>query len=143
MSETQTHWRKVIRRKNDHLLFAEDIGPSGASVDVEVIDSGVLKVTGADGKTDDLPWIAFAGKDGKPRKKRLALNATNCKTMQAVTGSGIVENWRGPITLVVITTTFRDQKTKQMVTTDAIRIASTRPRHAPSVDSAPAEDQSR
>lgn len=125
-SPAVTHWRKVHKRKNDHLLFAEDIGPVGSSVDVEIIDSGVITVEGADDKKP-MPWLAFAGKSGKPGQKRLALNVTNCKTMQSLAGTGAIEHWRGWVTLLVVETTYYDQATKKKETTDAIRIAPKRP----------------
>lgn len=118
---SETHWRKVHRRKNPNLLFAEDLGPPGTKRHVEVVDSGVITVESVESK-DQMPWIGFKGKN-----KRLALNSTNCKTMQTLTGTPIIERWRGPITLVVIRTRYYDQHTKQTEETDAIRIAGQRP----------------
>lgn len=116
-----THWRNVHRRKNVHLLFAEDIG--GRPVDVEIVDSGVEKVSGAKkGDEKEMPWLAFAGK-----QKRLALNVTNCKTMTTITGSPVIEQWRGWIRLIVVKTDYYDQMTGKTESTDAIRIAPQRP----------------
>jgi hypothetical protein len=117
-----THWRKVTGRLNDHLLFAEDLGPVGTRVDVDVVDSGAFKVKGEDGEKD-MVWIAFAGK-----KKRLGLNVSNSKSMEALTGTPDYPTWRGPITLVVVRTRYHDMKTRSMMETDAIRIAPERPR---------------
>ncbi|MDQ3295106.1 MAG: hypothetical protein M3619_00790 [Myxococcota bacterium] len=114
---------------NEHLLFAEDLGGMGAKVDVEIIDSGVALVKGAD-DSKDMPWIAFRGQDGKPKHKRLALNVTNCKTMQSISGVSAIEQWRGWITLIVVKTSYYDQKTKKMEETEAIRIASKRPQRS-------------
>lgn len=141
MSQSQrtTHWREVHRRKNTNLLFAEDLGPVGTKIDIEVIDSGVISVSGADNKSKPMPWLAFAGKDGKPKSKRLALNVTNCKAMQSIAGTPVVEKWRGWITLVVVSTTYTDMQTGTRQTTDAIRIASTRP-PAPRSSSPPRDD---
>lgn len=116
------HWRKVTGRMNDHLLFAEDLGPVGTKVDVEVVDSGVFKVKGEDGEKD-MVWLGFAGK-----KKRLGLNVSNNKSMEAITGSPDFMTWRGLITLVVVRTKYYDAKLKGMTETDAIRIAPERPR---------------
>lgn len=134
-----THWRNVHRRKNVHLLFAEDIG--GRPVDVEIVDSGVETVSGAKkGDEKDMPWLAFAGK-----KKRLALNVTNCKTMTTIAGTPVIERWRGWITLIVVKTSYYDQMTGKTETTDAIRIAPERPQRGASQQqqtqgaSAPAE----
>lgn len=120
MTDTETHWRKVHRRLNEHLLFAEDL-EGRTSIDVEIVDSGVTSVADSDSK-NDMPWIAFRG-----AKKKLALNATNCKTLQTLCGTGVIEKWRGPITLIVVKTTFKDRKTKAITETDAIRIAPKRP----------------
>jgi hypothetical protein len=120
-SKPTLHWRKVHKRLNEHLLFAEDIGPVGTKVDVEIVDSGVEKVKGEDG-AKDMPWIAFAGK-----KKRLALNVGNSKALETLTDTPDVFSWRGPITLVVVRTKYFDQKTREMQETDAIRIAPRRP----------------
>lgn len=122
-----THWRTVHKRKNEHLLFGEDLGPVGTTIDVEVIDSGVLTVSGADNKSKPMPWLAFAGKDGRPKQKKLGLNVTNSKAMQSLCGTPIVEKWRGWITLVVVETTYTDSQTGTRQKTDAIRIAPQRP----------------
>ncbi len=122
--QSATHWRKVHKRKNEHLLFAEDLGGFGAKPrDVEIVDSGVIKVEGAENDSKDMPWIAFRG-----AKKRLALNATNCKTLQSICGTGTIEQWRGWITLIVVRTTYYDRLTKKTEDTDAIRIAPRRPK---------------
>ncbi len=118
-----THWRKVHKRKNDHVLFAEDLGPVGTKVDVEVVESGVFSLSGADNKSKAMPWLAFRGKT-----KKLGLNVTNSKAMQSICGTPMVEQWRGWITLVVVRTTYTDAQTKERVTTDAIRIAAERPK---------------
>ncbi len=125
--KTLTAWRDVLKRKGSDptLLYAEDLGPVGTDVDAEVIDSGVLTTTGPDSKT--MPWLAFRGPDGKPRKKRLGLNATMCKTMKAITGSNFIEEWRGWITLTVVDTEYRDSTTGTKERTEAIRIAPKRP----------------
>lgn len=125
MTQQGTHWRKVHKRLNEHLLFAEDLG-GRKSVVMEIIDSGIVAVADADGKKD-MPWIAFMGRSGAPFPKRLALNVTNCKTLQTLFGTGSIEEWRGLVELVVVKTTFKDRKTKETVETDAIRIAPRRP----------------
>lgn len=117
-----THWRKVHRRQNENLLFAEDLGGL-KSVDVEIVGSGVTKAKTSDGKGKSMPYLEFRGK-----KKVLGLNATNCKAMEAITGTGIVETWRGWITLTVVRTKYKDIKTGRDEETDAIRIAPRRPK---------------
>lgn len=118
-----THWREVHRRKNADYLFAEDIGKSGTQIDVEIVDSGIGEVQDEDGKKK-MPWVSFKG-----ARKKLGLGRTGCKTLESITGTPIVQRWRGWITLVVIKTTYTDRKTKQRLTTDAVRVAPDRPRN--------------
>jgi hypothetical protein len=125
-TDTVKHWRHVHKRLNEHMLFAEDLGPVGTKVDAEVIESGVFAVKSEDG-SKDMPWLAFNGGDGKPRKKKLGLNVTNCKVMETLTGTSDYQDWRGWVTLVVVKTKFYDTKLKAMAETDAIRIANARP----------------
>jgi hypothetical protein len=116
------HWREVNKRMNAHLLFAEDIGPVGTKVDVDVVGTTVEKVKGEDGDKEMI-LLAFAGK-----KKKLGCNTGNCKAMETMNGSPDWQVWRGPITLVVVRTKYFDQKTRVMMETDAIRIHNERPR---------------
>lgn len=109
------HWRKILRRTNEQLLFAEDIGPPGTKIDVEIVDSGIEKVKNEDGLTE-MPVVSFAG-----AKKRLALNRTNCKTLEKINDTPDINAWRGPITLVVVRTKVGPDEV------DAIRIAPKRP----------------
>ena len=118
----KTDWRTIHRRLNPDMLYAEDLG-GRKSIDVEIIDSGVAMLKQRDGKRKEMPWLAFKG-----ARKKLGLGATMCKTMRTMTGSRYIEDWRGWITLVVITTTYRDSDTGQQETTDAIRISPRRPR---------------
>src|SRR5689334_5351328 len=82
-------WRTVHRRKNADYLFAEDIGELGTRIDVEIVDSDIGEVRGRRGK-EKLPWLAFRG-----AKKKLGLNRGNSKTMETITGTDIVGQWRG------------------------------------------------
>ena len=116
-----THWRTAHKRLNAHLLFAEDIGPVGTKIDVDVTDAVIEKVKGEDGMSE-MPILTFAGK-----KKRLGLNVGNSKIMETLCSTPDVHSWRGPITLVVIRRQYYDQKTKQNQETDAIVIANKRP----------------
>ena len=127
------HWRDLHKRKNDGLLFAEDIGPPGATLDVEIKESGVVNVS--DGESvKPMPWIGT----GKAGGKKLGLNVTNCKAMETLTGTADYRQWRGWITLVVVRVSYPDRKSKQKLETDAIRIGPRRPqRQAPK--SAPAQ----
>ena len=115
------HWRHVLRRANDHMLFAEDIGPKGSSVAVEIVESGVGAVKTRSG-SEAMPWVGFKGK-----KKKLGLNRTNCKTLETLCGTPDYMKWRGWVTLVVIRTRAPDRDSGEMIETDAIRIANQRP----------------
>lgn len=115
------HWRNVIRRQNPEYLYAEDIGPPGSTVDVEIVDSGPGKVKNP-GTSKDVVWLAFKGK-----QKKLGIGATGCKTMRKLSGSDDWTLWRGWVRLVVIHTKYFDQTTQQDEETDAIRIAPQRP----------------
>lgn len=109
------HWRRVLKRTNDQLLFAEDIGPVGTKIDVEIVDTGVEKVKNEDGLTE-MPVLSFAG-----AKKRLALNRTNSKSLEKLCDTPDIHSWRGMITLVVVRTKVGPDEM------DAIRIAPKRP----------------
>lgn len=118
------HWRQILKRKNANMLYAEDLGPQGTKIDVQIDESGTVVVTGADGKKA-MPYIAKRG------AKKLGLNATNCKTLETITGSADWKDWLGWFTFVVIRTSYRDMKSGQQLETDAIRIAPQRPRPNP------------
>lgn len=131
----EVRWRSVLRRANEDMLYAEDIGGFGIKpLDVEIIDSGVKEVKGPKGKTV-MPWLQFRGKKGP--SKKLGCGATMCKVMQTITGTDVVQRWRGWITLVVIKTTYTDDKTQLKLETDAIRIATKRPNREASSKAAP------
>lgn len=115
------HWRHVLRRANEHMLFAEDIGPKGSSVAVEIVESGVGSVKTRSG-SEAMPWVGFKGK-----KKKLGLNRTNCKTLETLCGTPDYMKWRGWVTLIVIRTRAPDRDSGKMIETDAIRIAPQRP----------------
>lgn len=119
------HWRHVLRRANEHMLFAEDVGPVGTKVNVEIVDSGVLAVKSRSG-SESMPWIGFRGK-----KKKLGLNRTNCKVLETLCGTPDWVKWRGAVTLVVIRTRAPDRDSGQMIETDAIRVAPERPSGSP------------
>jgi len=117
------HWRTVLKRLNPGQLYAEDIGPAGSKVDIEIRESGVMDVRGQDG-VKKMPWIGT----GKPGGKKLGCNVTNCKALETIAGSADWAHWRGWITLVVVRTKYTDSQTKERFETDAIRIAPQRPR---------------
>lgn len=110
-----THWRRILVRTNKHMLFAEDLGPVGTKVDVEIVATTIEDVKNEDG-ISKMPALTFAG-----AKKRLALNKTNSKTMEKICETPDPNLWRGWITLVVVSTKIAGEPT------DAIRIAPKRP----------------
>lgn len=120
-ADKPVHWRNVVARANPDYLYAEDIGPSGSHIDVEVVDSGEGTVKNPDG-TKRLVWIAFRG-----AKKKLGCSATLCKSMTALCETPDYRKWRGWIRLAVITKNFRDPTTGESGPMDVIRIAQQRP----------------
>ncbi len=120
-SKPFTHWRTAHKRLNAHLLFAEDIGPVGTKVDIEVTEAVLEDVKGEDGLTK-MPILTFAG-----AKKRLGLNVGNSKIMETLCGTPNVHEWKGWITLVVFRRKYYDQKTSQNQETDAIMLFNKRP----------------
>ncbi len=132
--EKPRHWRQIHKRKDPRLLYAEDIGPCGTKRDVNFDETGIVEVSGVDGKTKKpMPFIAIKG------RKRLGLNSTNCKTLETITGSPDWERWSGWLTLVVVRVKYRDPKSKAECETDAIRIAPSRPRPNPNDRPLPAD----
>ena len=109
------HWRKIVKRTNKHMLFSEDIGPPGTKVDVEISEVTIEKVKNEDG-ISDMPSLSFTG-----AKKRLGLNAGNCKQMNKLCGTNDPNQWSGWITLVVTNEKIGGEPT------DCIRIAPKRP----------------
>jgi hypothetical protein len=116
-------WRDVIRRKNTHLLFSEDLGPPGTKVDVEIVNSGRTSVTGQDGKKSEKVWLEFRGK-----KKKLAIGATIAKTLDSIFGTDNHYAWRGWITLVVLRIKVTDMDTGARLEQNAIRVAPDQPK---------------
>lgn len=110
-----THWRKILKRTNSHMLFSEDLGPVGTKVDVEISDVTIEKVKNEDG-VSEMPALSFTG-----AKKRLGLNKGNCKTMKKLCDTDDPNQWNGWITLVVVSEKIAGEPT------DCIRIAPKRP----------------
>lgn len=96
---SKTHYRKVF--KSDHLSSAdlEDYQEKGDKLQFTI--SHVNQEMGAKvaGKTGNFN-IAYFKEDIKP----LVLNATNSKTLKALTGSAFVEDWNGILVQLYIDT---------------------------------------
>jgi len=133
------HWRDIIRRKNTHLLFSEDLGPPGTKVLIELVDVAKGNVSGEDGKSEEKICLAFRGRDGKDKTKRLAIGARMSKVLETLFKTSNYHYWRGWITLVVVRTTVFDQKLKHNIETDAIRIVPEFPRNQPPRTTHPVE----
>lgn len=108
-----THWKALQDEKP--WLYAHDLGGRDVTVEIESVTAG--EIVGEQGKKSRKPIAAFVG-----AKKRLALNATNCKTIAQLAGSNAVEDWIGmAITLYPTTTTWGGQ------TVDCIRVRNKAP----------------
>ena len=116
-------WRDVIRRKNTHLLFSEDLGPAGTKVDVEIVNSGRIVVTGQGGDKSEKVWLEFRGK-----KKKLAIGASIGKTLDSIFGTENHYAWRGWITLIVVRIKVPDKDTGARLEQSAIRVAAEQPK---------------
>lgn len=98
------HWKKFMDKE---LLGAHDLD----NRDVTVV---ILEVSGAElsngTKKNKKPVATIGSRDGRKLEKKLALNATNCKTLEQLAGSPDVEKWRGmPVVLFPTTTNFGGQ----------------------------------
>jgi hypothetical protein len=103
-----THWKSLQDEKE--WLYAHDL--NGRDVVVEIASVVAGEITGEQGKKSRKPIASFVN-----AKKKLALNATNCKTLATLLGSNNVEDWVGKaITLYPTTTTWGGQ------TVDCIRV---------------------
>lgn len=90
-----THWKTL---QNPNYLGAYSLMATGTAQDIIVRFSSVAKklVKGEDGKDDDVIVAEIVG------QKPMILNATNCKTLQKLFGSPMVEDWTTkPVTLFV------------------------------------------
>ncbi len=110
------HWRKVKQRTNTHMLYAEDLGGPETKVDVEISEVTIEKVKNEDG-TSDMLALSFTG-----AKKKLGLSSVfNLKRMKKLSGTDDPNQWKGWITLVVVSEKIAGEPT------DCIRIAPRRP----------------
>lgn len=90
------HWRSFM---DSELLFHYDLPPDrDVIVTIDRVDGG--KVTGTGGKSSKKPMLYFRGK-----KKPLALNATNGKTIERIAGTPDISKWGGIHVALYVTTT--------------------------------------
>jgi hypothetical protein len=106
------HWKKLMDPKD--MLFAYDLDGRDVTVTISHITGGEL--TGEQGRKTKKPIAHIQGKS-----KRLALNNTNCQTIEQLTGTSDYTQWKN-----VRVTLFPTQTQFGGKTVDCIRI---RPYH--------------
>jgi hypothetical protein len=95
------HWKKFLDKD---LLGAWDLDGRDVTVTIVEVTGGELN-NGT--KKNKKPIATIASGSGRKIDKRLALNATNCKTIEQLAGSPDVDKWKGlRITLYPTTTQF-------------------------------------
>jgi hypothetical protein len=105
------HWKKFMDKE---LLGAHDLDGRDVTVVIVEVDGGEIS---NGNKKNKRPIAKIASQNGRPLEKKLALNATNCRTLEQLSGSPDVDKWRGlPVVLFGTTTQFGGQ------TVDCIRI---------------------
>ncbi len=96
------HWKQLMDKE---YLFAHDLSDKDGKdrdVTVEIVEVIGGELKGESGKTDKKPVAILKG-----TKKKLALNATNCSTIEQLYGTADYTKWAGKrITLFPTTTTF-------------------------------------
>lgn len=103
------HWKKYMDKE---LLGAWDL--EGRDVTVTIVDvSGVELNNGT--KKNKKPVATIASASGRKLDKKLALNATNCKTIEQLAGSPDVERWKGLRVTLFPTTTQFGGETKECI----------------------------
>ncbi len=108
------HWKKLMDPKD--MLYAFDLDGRDVTVTITHITGGEL--TGEQGRKTKKPIAHIKG-----AKKRLALNNTNCLTIEQLTGTNDYEKWRDVrVTLFPTTTNFGGK------TVDCIRIRPSHPK---------------
>ncbi len=106
------HWRQLMDDK-EYLYHYDLVDRDGKAISpvvtIEKVVGGTL--TSAGNKKSKKPIAYFVGK-----KKPLALNVTNCKTLEKITGSDDSAKWVGArITLFVTTTRSAEGETVKCI----------------------------
>ncbi|KGA24939.1 hypothetical protein AO825_08440 [Pectobacterium brasiliense] len=102
MSEQKTHYRKAF--DSPYLSSADIVEPTVLTIARVALESDKTK------KTKDVFNTAhFVEKELRPgeKLKPMILNATNSKTMKALTGSPYIEDWCGVAVTVYVDTKVR------------------------------------
>lgn len=107
MEGAMAHWKSMMDPKD--FLYAFDLQGRDVNVQIDRVVAG--EVIGEAGRKSKKPKCFFAGKS-----KPLILNATNCKTIAALTGTDDVTGWAGQwVTLYPTTTQSADGKTVECI----------------------------
>lgn len=112
---TKTHWKTF---HSPDYIGAYAFQPGETKV-LTISHASQEKVMGNSGKSDDCLVVHWQGSDEKP----LIVNATNAKAIQAVAGSGYIEDWQG-VAIELYTT----EVTAFGETRDAVRVKKYPPR---------------
>jgi hypothetical protein len=97
-----THWRTA--KPSPHIAACD---LDGKDVDVIITSVTIQEVEGEAGRKDNCN-VATLSIGGKPCKKTMVLNATNCKAIAKLTGSHQIESWVNvAITLYPTTTKLK------------------------------------
>jgi hypothetical protein len=117
--ENKTHYRKVF--DSPYLSAADIVAPTVLTIARVAQEKDKTKKTG-----DIFNTAFFAQKEIRPGEelKPMILNATNSRTMKALTGSPFIEDWRD-----VHVTVYVDNNIKfRSDVVDGLRISTERPR---------------
>ena len=87
MPDKLTHWKQL---QNLDYLGAWALQPGEEPI-LTIVSVATEKVVGADGKKEDCIVMRYKGIG--PGK--MVLNSTNCKTIEALTGTPHIEKWAG------------------------------------------------
>ena len=120
---TKTHWKKF---HSPDYIGAYAFQPGETKI-LTISHASQEKVMGNSGKSDDCLVVHWQGSDEKP----LIVNATNAKAIQAVAGSGYIEDWQG-----VAVELYTTEVSAFGATVDAVRVKKYPPRpRKPALDS--------
>lgn len=103
------HWKKYMDKE---LLGAWDL--EGRDVTVTLVEINGAELNNGT-KKNKKPVATIASSTGRKLDKKLALNATNCKTIEQLAGSPDVEKWKGLRITLWPTTTQMGGETKECI----------------------------
>jgi hypothetical protein len=122
------HWKKFMDKE---LLGAHDLDGKDVNIVIVEVTGGSV---GHGKQKNKRPVATIASMSGKRLEKKLALNVTNCTTLQQLSGSPDVDQWRNlAVTVYPAMTQFGND------TVPCVRIRPTAPRKATTASSAEPE----